>query len=75
MIACLVADSQGLNLRKHPPVEQRQPIRGVIGKVVTAFLRLQQQGEGRVAFNVDPFDRIHLHGDFEAHDHLWRTKR
>ena len=28
-------------------VEQRQPVRGVIGKLVAALLRFQKQGEGR----------------------------
>ena len=31
------------------------------------FLGLQQQGEGRVALDVDPLDRIHLNRDFQAH--------
>ncbi len=34
---------------------------------MAAFLRLQQQGEGGIALDVDPLDRIHLHRDFEAH--------
>jgi hypothetical protein len=33
-------------------------------------LRFQKEGESRVAFNIDPLDRIHLHGDFQAHDYL-----
>jgi hypothetical protein len=34
---------------------------------MTALLRFQQQGEGRVALDVDPLDRIHLDSDFKAH--------
>jgi hypothetical protein len=37
---------------------------------VAPLLRFQQQGEGRIALDVDPLDRIHLHRDFQAHDDL-----
>ncbi len=70
MVAGLVAHAQGFDMGEHAAVEQRQPVGRVICKLVTAFLRFQQQGEGRVAFNIDPLDRIHLHRDFEAHDYL-----
>jgi hypothetical protein len=30
-------------------------------------LRLQEQREGRITADVDPFDRIHLDGDVQAH--------
>ena len=58
-----------LDRREHLAVEQRQPVGRVIGERVAALLRLQQQGEGRIALDVDPLDRIHLHGDFQAHEH------
>jgi hypothetical protein len=32
---------------------------------VTALLGFEQQGKGRIAADIDPFDRVHLHGDFE----------
>ena len=34
---------------------------------MAALLRLQQQREGRIAANVDPFDRVHLDGYIEFH--------
>ena len=39
----------------------------VIGQRIGAVLRFQQQRECRVAADVDPFDRIHLDGDIQAH--------
>jgi hypothetical protein len=38
---------------------------------MAAFLRFQQQSESRIALDVDPLDRIHLHCDFEAHGDLF----
>jgi hypothetical protein len=70
MVARRVADAQGLNMGKQAAVEQSQPVGCVICKLVTAFLRFQQQGKGRIPFDIDPLDRIHLHRDFEAHDYL-----
>jgi hypothetical protein len=32
-----------------------------------AVLRLQQQGEGGIALDVDAVDGVHLAGDFERH--------
>jgi hypothetical protein len=37
---------------------------------MAAPLRLQQQSESRIAADIDPLDRVHLHGDFEAHGFL-----
>jgi hypothetical protein len=67
VIAGLVAHLERLHRREHPRIAQREPVRGVIGDVVAALLRFQQQGEGGVALDIDPFDRIHLHGDSQAH--------
>ena len=74
VVADLVAHTQGIDMGKYAAVEQRQPVGRIICKLVTPFLRFQQQGEGRVTFNIDPLDRIHLHRDFEAHDYLWANK-
>jgi hypothetical protein len=40
---------------------------------VPARLRFQEQGEGRIAADVDPRDRVHLHGDVElaVSGHAW----
>ena len=70
MVAGLVAYAQGFDMGKQAAVEQRQPVRGVIGKLVTALLRFQKQSESRVTLNIDPLDRIHLNRDFQAHDYL-----
>ena len=67
MIALPVAHLQRPHRREHPSVPQRQLIRRVIGDGVTTLLCFQQQGEGGIAADVDPLDRVHLHGDFEAH--------
>ena len=34
---------------------------------MAARLRFQQQREGRIALDVDPLDRIHLHRDIQRH--------
>ena len=67
MIADLVAHLQVLHGREHPRGAQRQPVRRVVDDRVAALLRLQQQREGRIAADVDPLDRVHLYGDFQAH--------
>ena len=67
VVADLVADLQRLHRREHPRVPQRQPVGRVVGDRMAALLRLQQQREGRIAADVDPLDRVHLHGDFQAH--------
>jgi hypothetical protein len=53
--------------RKHLPAAQRQPVRRVVGDLVVASLRLQEKRESGIAADVDPLDRVHLHGDFQAH--------
>ena len=35
---------------------------------MTAMLRFQQQRKGRIAADVDPLDRVHLHGDVQGMD-------
>ena len=35
---------------------------------VPPLLRFQQKSEGRIAADIDPLDRVHLHGDIEGHD-------
>jgi hypothetical protein len=34
---------------------------------MAARLRFQEQGERRIAANIDPLDWIHLDGDVQAH--------
>ncbi len=70
MVACDVAYAERLDLGENPSIEQGEPVRRVISQPVAAFLGFEKQGECRVAFDVDPLDRIHLNGDFQAHDYL-----
>ena len=70
MVAGLIAHAERLDMGEHAAIEQGQPVRRVISKLVAAFLCFQQKGEGRVALDIDPLDRIHLHRDFKAHDYL-----
>ena len=67
MVADLVADLQVLHGGEHPRGPQRQPVGRVVADRMAAPLRLQQQREGRIAADVDPLDRVHLDGDFQAH--------
>jgi hypothetical protein len=67
MVPFLVAHVQRLHRRKETRPTQRQAIGRVIRDFVISPLRLQQQGKRGIAANVDPFDRIHLNGDFQAH--------
>jgi hypothetical protein len=70
MVARDVSHAERLDLGENPSIEQSEPVRRVISQLVAAFLGFQEQGECRVAFDVDPLDRIHLNGDFQAHDYL-----
>ena len=56
-----VAHRERLNRRVEIAAPLGHAVGGIIGETVTARLRLEQQREGRVAANVDPLDRIHLH--------------
>ena len=67
MVALLVAHLERLHRREHLAVRQRQPVGRVIGERMAAALRLQQQRERRIAADVDPLDRVHLHGDLQGH--------
>ena len=37
------------------------------GTIYPALLRLEQQSEGGIAADIDPLDRVHLHGDSQRH--------
>ena len=67
MVAGDVAHHQRPHRGRHFAVAQAEPIGGVIGQRMGAFLRFQQQCEGRIAADIDPLDRIHLHGNVQAH--------
>ncbi len=67
MVAGDVAHHQRPHRGRHFAVAQRQPVGRVIGQRMGARLRFQQQCERRIAADIDPLDRIHLHGDVQAH--------
>ena len=67
MIALLVAHLKRLHRGEQPVPQQRQPVGGVIAERVLARLRFQEQREGRIAADIDPLDRVHLHRDGQAH--------
>ena len=68
MVAGDVAYGEFLDGGKDAGVEQRQPVGRVIREPVAALLCFQQQGEGGVALDIDPLDRIHLHRNIESHE-------
>ena len=70
MVASLVAHAQGFDAGEQPAIELGEAFGRVITQNVAALLRFQQQGKSRVAFDVDPLDRIHLHRDCQGHAHL-----
>ena len=51
-----------------------QAVGGVVQQPVAARLRLEQQGEGRIARDADARDRVHLHGDGEGHGRSCRRR-
>jgi hypothetical protein len=74
VIARLVAHLKRLDRSEQLAVEQRQTVRRVVRKSMPARLRLEQHGEGGVALDVDPGDRIHLHRDVQAHGRSLRLR-
>ena len=70
VVADLVAHRQRLHAREHAAADLRQPVRRVVGQGVSARLRFQQQRKGRIAANIDPLDRVHLHGNIQHRFHL-----
>ena len=66
VVADLVAHLERLHGGEHLVAGMRQPVGRVIGQRVPARLRFQQQREGGIAADVDPLDRVHLDGDFQA---------
>ena len=70
-IAGPVAHPKRPHRRKHLAVPKRHPVRRVIGDIMPPLLGFEQQREGRIAADIDPLDRVHLHRDFEmsAIDH------
>ena len=70
VVADLIAHRHALHAREHAAADLRQPVRRVVGQGVSARLRFQQQRKGRIAANVDPLDRVHLHGNIQHRFHL-----
>ena len=70
MVAGLVLDGEAVAERDQLAVAEREIVRRVVGHVVTAPLRFEQEGEGGIAPDIDALDRVHLEGDFEGHGAL-----
>jgi hypothetical protein len=66
VVALVVADLHRLHRSVDLAVDKGEPVRRVIGNRMFPALRFQQQCEGRIAADVDPFDRVHLNGDVKA---------
>ena len=67
MGAGLVAHVQRLHRREDLVAALGELVGGVIGQPVPPLLRLDQEGESRIAADIDPLDRVHLHGDIQRH--------
>ena len=67
VIAELVAHIERLHGREHAVAALGELVGGVIGQLVAARLRFQQQREGGIAADIDPLDRVHLDGDIQGH--------
>ena len=67
MVAGLVAHAERLHRGEHAVLHHRHAVGRVVAELVAARLRLQQQRKGRIAADVDPLDRVHLHRDVQCH--------
>ena len=67
MVAGLVAHAERLDGGEHAFLHHRHAIGRVIAELMPAGLRLEQQRKGRIAADVDPLDRVHLHRDIQCH--------
>ena len=74
MIALLVAHVDRMAGGEQRPAVKRQRLGLVIEELVSAPLRLEHDGEGRIAGDIDALDRVHLHGDTERHGLLFRLE-
>ncbi len=61
--ALLVVDFECRAARQQLVTVQGEVLRRVVENVVPALLRLEQDGEGGIAADVDPLDRVHLDGN------------
>jgi hypothetical protein len=63
MIAGDALDVDRLCLRPQPAVLPAQILGEIVEQLVPARLRAEHDREGRIALDVDPIERIHLHGE------------
>ena len=69
VIARDIAAGQRPHRGRDLAVTQREPVGRVIGQRMKKGKRASSnKRERRVAADIDPLDRIHLHGDIQAHD-------
>jgi len=66
MVALDVPHRQRPHRREHFAVDQRHQVGRVIENTMPPRLGFQQQRKGRIAADIDPLDRVHLHGDVET---------
>ena len=67
MVASDTLDGGRVAHRPQPPLGPAEGIGGVMVERVAELLRLEHDREGRIAGNVDPLERVHLHCDAERH--------
>jgi hypothetical protein len=67
MGAVAILDLQALATRQKLIAVKREIGWRVIEDIVSALLRFEQNGERRIAANVDAIDWIHLHGNAKIH--------
>ena len=78
MVACDVAHRDRGGLCYDASADKRKLVGRIIMQLMAARLRLQQEGEGRVAGYGDFFDRVHLDGDAQHHGDpklSWGTRK
>ena len=67
MIAGDGLDSNRMRMSLKPPAFPRQRADVVMIKRIAALLRLQHQGETRIAANVERWHRVHLESSAQGH--------
>ena len=67
MVAVDALDGDRIAHRPQPPLGEAQVFGRVMEELVPELLRLEHDREGRIAGDIDPLERVHLHGDAEAH--------
>ncbi len=67
MVAGDALDGNRIAHRPQPPLGEAQVLRCIMVELVAELLRLEHDGKGGIAREVDFLERVHLHGDAERH--------